>query len=87
MCPFRTDCLKGWLGAERAKEISDADKFVCHKNNKRQCSGSMQMNKEGNLFVRIAKFKNIPLELSGKEKLFDSKEEMIEHHRNSTDEL
>ena len=36
MCPFRIDCLKGWLGEKRATEIIDAltreDKtFACHK--------------------------------------------------------
>lgn len=35
-CPFRTDCRKGWLGKNRAKEISFAileqqGTFPCHK--------------------------------------------------------
>jgi hypothetical protein len=35
-CPFRTDCLKGWLGAPRAKEITtgllvEEKTFPCHK--------------------------------------------------------
>lgn len=34
MCPFRTDCLEGWLGEERALEIADSlvrSAFPCHK--------------------------------------------------------
>jgi hypothetical protein len=34
-CPFRTDCLKGWLGRERAREIADSilrgEPFPCHE--------------------------------------------------------
>lgn len=35
-CPFRTDCLAGWLGQDRAKEIIQAlydmdQTFQCHK--------------------------------------------------------
>ena len=35
-CPFRTDCLPGWLGKERAEEIIEAivdrqQTFACHK--------------------------------------------------------
>ena len=35
-CPFRKDCLPGWLGLERAQEIANAtvfgdSSFSCHK--------------------------------------------------------
>lgn len=35
-CPFRTDCLKGWLGEARAEEIAESitdlqQVFPCHK--------------------------------------------------------
>lgn len=35
-CPFRRDCLPGWLGRDRAKEIADGmlvqqATFACHK--------------------------------------------------------
>lgn len=33
-CPFRTDCLEGWLGEERAEEIAASLKraeFPCHE--------------------------------------------------------
>lgn len=35
-CPFRTDCLPGWLGESRAEEIAESvfergESFPCHK--------------------------------------------------------
>lgn len=31
-CPFRTDCLKGWLGRARATEIVNSNgEFACHE--------------------------------------------------------
>jgi len=30
-CPFRTDCLKGWLGEDRAEEIVNGGEFACHE--------------------------------------------------------
>lgn len=38
-CPFRVDCLKGWLGEERAEEIIESiitqqKTFSCHNTNK-----------------------------------------------------
>lgn len=44
-CPFRIDCLKGWLGKERAAEIVNAmivqDKtFSCHKTTEESEDGS-----------------------------------------------
>lgn len=35
-CPFRTDCLEGWLGGNRAEEIADGitvgdQTFACHE--------------------------------------------------------
>jgi len=53
-CPFRKDCLPGWLGRERATEIA-ADcvigdfSFACHKTTfgeapeESQCAGAMIM--------------------------------------------
>lgn len=36
LCPFRTDCLPGWLGSERAEEIAESittldQNFHCHE--------------------------------------------------------
>lgn len=35
-CPFRTDCMPGWLGRERAAEIAEQTQsisFTCHETN------------------------------------------------------
>lgn len=56
-CPFRVDCLEGWLGEERAEEIIDAitakqATFACHKTTEaggkrggqeQHCAGAMIM--------------------------------------------
>lgn len=36
MCPFRTDCLRSWLGERRSREIAESiadhqQSFPCHK--------------------------------------------------------
>lgn len=79
-CPFRTDCLKGWLGAERIKEIIDSESFVCHKNTDLQCAGHMLLNDDHNEFVSLARRLSINLKLHGKELIFDNKEDCIKHH-------
>lgn len=38
MCPFRTDCMKGWLGEQRAEGIIESmtkqdQSFTCHETN------------------------------------------------------
>lgn len=71
-CPFRTDkpTQKGWLGEERAREISDAilkenKTFTCHKTlNKKahsHCAGALILlkhdrknSKFGNAMIQIA---------------------------------
>ncbi|MBE0420152.1 hypothetical protein EI165_08445 [Pseudoalteromonas nigrifaciens] len=79
-CPFRKDTLNGWLGAERMTEILDQQSFVCHKKNHLQCAGHMLMKGESNSFVRLAGRLNIKLDLSGKDLVFDSNDECIDHH-------
>lgn len=88
-CPFSPKCLKGWLGIRRIEEILHEDSFICHKTEGTeahlQCSGHMELVKEGNLFYRLAVAlgHQIKLELSGE--VFKSKEDCIEHHRNNRD--
>jgi hypothetical protein len=85
-CPFRKDSLKGWLGRERMTEILDTDSFACHKttngnmNKRRQCAGHMLINGHANQFVRLATALNLELDLSGRELIFNTKQECIEHH-------
>ena len=81
-CPFRKDTLKGWLGARRMTEILAADTFVCHKKTDLQCAGHMLIKGDENSFVRLAGRLGIELTLSGRELVFDSKQECIQHHSN-----
>ena len=81
-CPYRRDSQKGWLGEERMAELLEANSFVCHKNKSLQCAGHMLVKGDENQFVSLAKRLDMPLNLSGRELVFDSKEECIEHHRN-----
>lgn len=85
-CPFRKDSLKGWLGGNRAKDISDADSFVCHKTlggkekDRRQCAGHMLVMREGNSFYNLAKKVNLLPELIGEELVFENETQFIKHH-------
>jgi hypothetical protein len=79
-CPFRKDVPEGWLGSERMAEIIEAGSFVSHKKTHLQCAGHMLINGESNEFVRMANRLKIPLELSGRELLFDTGDQCIEHH-------
>lgn len=79
-CPFRKDSTKGWLGAERMAEILSFNSFVCHKKQHLQCAGHMLINGSKNGFVRLANQLHIPLDLSGRELVFDDPEQCIEHH-------
>lgn len=53
-CPFRKDAVKGWLGADRMRDILAAESFVCHKETDMQCAGHMLVKGEENAFVRRA---------------------------------
>lgn len=85
-CPFRTDCLQGWLGKDRAEEISQADSFTCHKTDKSmQCAGHMAVLKNDNGFFRLMGrlgMKDDLTELIHKsEKLvFKSTKQFVKHH-------
>jgi hypothetical protein len=80
-CPFTKNCMKGWLGEERIKDILSADSFVCHKKTDLQCAGHMIINGDNNLFVRLAKVMKIELGLMGKDMIFESREKCIKHHK------
>lgn len=45
-----------------------------------QCAGHMLINGKDNSFVRLADRLRIPLELSGRDQVFESKAACIEHH-------
>lgn len=92
-CPFRKDVLQGWLGKERMTEILETDSFVCHKTTKKdiegtdnrerkQCAGFMLIQGDRSQAVRISNVLKIDLGLKGKELIFESKSECIEHHSN-----
>ena len=87
-CPFRKDTMKGWLGAERMKEILAQDSFVCHKTvdeekgiERKQCAGHMSIKGFDNAFVRTANNMGINVNVSNREVLFDSEADCVEHHR------
>jgi len=84
-CPFRKDCLKGWLGEERAEQILYSESFTCHKNPLRQCSGAMQLG-PFNTFAQIG-LRLGQVELKGADKLFESETEMINHHRRKSKQI
>ena len=57
-CPFRKDSLKGWLGRERALEISNAvlienKTFQCHETiglkHKSHCAGALILYEYGKI--------------------------------------
>jgi len=79
-CPFRKDSLKGWLGRERMMEILHSTSFVCHKETTLQCAGHMLINHDSNAFVQLADRMNLSLALDGKELVFDSAADCVEHH-------
>lgn len=80
-CPFRKDSLKGWLGKERAEEIAESTSFTCHKTEKQlQCAGHMIVSSENSDYVKLAHRLDIPTGLSGHEKVFETKQQFIEHH-------
>lgn len=86
-CPFRRDSLKGWLGAERMKEILAQPSFTCHKTDKAlQCAGHMLIRGKKNQFVELAGRFGIPLKLSGKELLFNNEADLIGHHNNNDED-
>jgi hypothetical protein len=79
-CPMTKTCTKGWLGGERMKNILGQDSFVCHKNTKLQCAGHILMKGYDNTFYRMAKMVGLNLKLTGREKVFDTEAQCIEHH-------
>lgn len=87
-CPFRKETLKGWLGKERMKEITQSESFVCHKtsqgamSDRKQCAGHMILMGESNEFVRVAKAFQFDLQLQNQGLVFDSPEDCINHHTN-----
>jgi len=79
-CPFRTDCMKGWLMRERIEQILGDDSFVCHKNTKMQCAGHMLIKGQDNIYVCLAGRLKIKLKLRGKELIFQTEKACIDHH-------
>lgn len=72
--------MEGWLGEDRAKEIAEAQSFVCHKNTSLQCAGHMIICRHHNEFVRTATRLNVDLGLKGDVLVFDNVQDFIDHH-------
>jgi len=79
-CPFRKDSLKGWLGKERMQDILMSDSFVCHKKIELQCAGHMLIKNDENIFVQLANRLHLETGLTGRELVFNNKDECINHH-------
>ena len=79
-CPFRKNTLKGWLGGQRMTDILKQGSFVCHKKKDMQCAGHMLLKGDDNDFVQLANRLGIALDLTGREEVFDSQQDCIDHH-------
>lgn len=65
------------------REILKARVFTCHKTDKKQqCAGHMLIKGEANDFVAFAQFLGAELKLSGRELIFDTEQDCINHHDN-----
>lgn len=84
-CPFRKDVIDGWLGKKKMTDILEHDNFKCHKKREFQCAGHMLIKGYENAFVRLASRLRIDLELTGRELVFDTIEECINHHDDTHD--
>lgn len=69
-------------------EILESGLFTCHKTlsggqgKRRQCAGHMLISGTDNQFVRLAIATGMDTGLSGRELVFDTKQECIDHHAN-----
>jgi hypothetical protein len=81
-CPFRKDSLGGWLD-NSIDLILEQDSFVCHKHrkNKKQCAGHMLLKGKDNAYVRLASCLEVDLQLQGRDLIFDTEKQCIEHHK------
>lgn len=79
-CPFKKSAREGWLGADRMKEILDADSFTCHKNADKQCAGHMIIKGDANTFVDLANRLGFKLTLKGSDMIFSTEAACIAHH-------
>ena len=90
-CPFRKDCLKGWLGASRMQEILTQDKFCCHKTtfgkeeDRKQCAGHMLLRGNANTFMRLGPLFIEGFSIRGQKLVFETEEACISHHSNQRD--
>ncbi len=79
-CPYTVDCMAGWLGAARIKELLQVDSFTCHKHKELQCAGHMIMRKEKNSFYALAQQMGLNLKLKGVSRVFKTAADCIKHH-------
>jgi len=61
-------------------DITNSNSFVCHKDTRKQCAGHMLLMSFQNGFVSLTYRMNIPLKLSGREKVLDTVQDCIDHH-------
>lgn len=66
-------------------DILNSESFTCHKTTdskegRKQCAGFMLIKDGGSSFERLAKMMNHDLPLSGRELVFDTEQQCINHH-------
>lgn len=85
-CPFKKTSTKHWLGRSRMTEIIESDSFVCHKTtskkliDRKQCAGHMILTGNHNIFVRIETISKRSMGLTGRELIFNTIDECLDHH-------
>ena len=79
-CPFKKDTMKGWLGKDRMTDILKSPGFTCHKKSDKQCAGHMLIKGQDNEFVALASRMGLDTQLKGRESVFETIPECIDHH-------
>lgn len=86
-CPFRKDTTKGWLGEKRMTDILDSESFTCHKTttdnilDRKQCAGFMLIKDGKSAFELLANKLDNGINLLGRDLVFDTEKDCIQHHK------
>lgn len=86
-CPFTKTCTPRWLGEHRVMEILKSESFACHKTTdspkgRKQCAGFMLIKNGTSAFEELADILGHKLTLEGRETVFETEQDCINHHTN-----